>query len=112
MRVKTSKGDLPIHFGMNAMALFGDMVGKSMNQVLECVKSVGEMKISELLVFIYAAFAEGARKDGEECKVAVPSEVGDMLDEDMDMLGKIMDAYAKQSSSEDVEDVPEDSKKK
>ena len=101
MRVETSKGKLPVHFGMNALALFGDLTDRSMSEVMKSLGSANDLKLSELLALFYAGFVCGAKKEGEECKVNDPGDVGEMLDEDMGLIGKMMGVFSDQSNPED-----------
>ena len=107
MIVETSKGDLPVRYGMNALAHFGDLTGKSMNVVMESMNDLGDMKLSELLAFIYAGLVDGARWAKEECKIESIEEIGDMIDEDSELVNKMFKAF-----SGDSEKVEGDSKKK
>ena len=77
MIVETKKGELPVRYGMNALAHFGDLTGKSMNVVMSSMGSLGDMQLSELLAFIYAGFVDGARWAKKECKVESVAEVED-----------------------------------
>ncbi len=107
MIVKTKKGDLPVRYGMNALAHFGDLTGKSMNVVMESMGELGDMKLSELLAFIYSGFVDGARWAKVECKVECIEEIGDMMDEDSDLVNKMFEAFNGDSKEEEG-----DSKKK
>lgn len=107
MIVKTNKGDLPVRFGMNALAKYGDLTGKSMNDVMKSLNNFGKLKLSELLAFIYVGFVDGARRAGEECKVADLVEVGDMMDDDPELINKIFEVYVGEDVSKGA-----DSKKK
>ena len=109
--IETSKGKLPVYFGMNALARFGDMTDKTMNEVMATLANMSSLKLSEMLAFIYAGFVEGARKEEVECRVESPAEVGDMIDEDGDLITRVMTSYSKQSAPEDVEP-SKDAKKK
>ena len=101
MIVDTKKGKLPVRYGMNALALFGDLTGKTMNVVMKSMGSLGDMKLSELLAFVYAGFVDGARWAKEECKIESIAEVGDMIDEDAELVNKMFDAFG--GDSEEVE---------
>jgi len=106
MIVKTKKGDLPVKYGMNALAKFGDLTGRDMNQVIERLNSFDNLSFSEMLAFIYAGFYGGATWEEVDCAIKSPQEVGNMLDDDSDLLKKMLEIY---------NDVPEgktDSKKK
>ena len=110
MKVTTKKGELPVHFGMNTMALFGDMADKSMNEAMTMLRNMSKAKLSDLLKFFYAAFIEGAKDAGEECKVLDQHDVGKLIDDDPDLMTRIFTAYTKQSTPED--EVKEEGKKK
>jgi hypothetical protein len=107
MIVETKKGKLPVRYGMNALALFGDLTGKSMNVVMESLGNFGDLKISELLAFVYVGFVDGARWAKEECKVGSVEEIGDMIDDDAELISKMFDVF-----SGDPVEGGEDSKKK
>jgi hypothetical protein len=102
MIVKTPKGELPVRYGMNALAKFGDLTDKGMNDVMTCLSDLGKMKISEVLAFVYSGFYEGARYAKEECQVAGPDEAGDMIDEDGGLLTRMFEAYSEDSAPDDV----------
>jgi hypothetical protein len=107
MIVETKKGDLPVRYGWNALAKFGDLAGLSMDEILEL--DIRRMSMSNMLNFIYVGFVEGARKEGVDCQVANAEEVGDMLDEEPGLAEKVFKAFAEMSK---LEDVKTDSKKK
>lgn len=111
MRVKTSKGELPVHFGMNTLATFGDLTNKSINEVMGSLRDMSSLKLSDMMKFFYASFIEGALEAGEECQITTPREVGSMLDEDTDLMTRMFTAYTKQSAPED-EVAPDEGKKK
>jgi len=107
MKVKTSRGELPVRYGWNALAKFGDISGFSMDEILEL--DLGKMKISDVLNFVYVGFVEGARREKEECKVENAEDVGDLIDDDPDLITRVMDVFS------DMTAAPgggEDSKKK
>ena len=110
MIVKTKSGDLPVRFGMNALAEFGDLTDKSMNEVMECLGDLGALKISEILAFIYVGFKDGAREKKEECKVKDIQEVGDMITEDQGLLGNVTDVFLDDATTDGEE--PAGDKKK
>ena len=107
MIVETKKGKLPVRYGMNALALFGDLTGKSMNVVMKSLESLDDLQLSELLAFIYAGFVDGARWAKKDCKIESKEDVGDMIDDDPELIGKMFDAF-----NGDSEEVEVDSKKK
>ena len=97
MVVETKKGNLPVRYGMNALALYGDLTNKPMNDVMKSLGNLTSMKLSEVLAFIYVGFVDGARYAKEECKVASTDEVGDMLDDDPELMNKMIEAYSDQA---------------
>lgn len=107
MIVETKKGKLPVRYGMNALAHFGDLTGKSMNVVMKSMGDLGDMMLSELLAFVYAGFVDGARWAKEECKIESIEEIGDMIDDDAGLVNKMFDVL-----NGDSEEVKGDSKKK
>jgi len=108
--IKTSKGELPVYFGMNALARFGDLTDKTMTQVLDTLSDMSTLKMSDMLAFIYSGFTEGARREKIECQIESVEMIGDMIDDDGDLITKVMTAYSKQSVPEDA--VESDGKKK
>ena len=109
MIIDTGSGKLPIRYGMNALAMFGDLTGKPMNEVMASLQDLTALKISEVLAFVYVGFVDGARKAGEECKVKSAEAVGDMIDDDPKLLSNAINAIQEDSSND--EEVG-DSKKK
>jgi hypothetical protein len=97
MIVKTKLGDLPVRYGMNALSKFGDIVDKPMNEAFECLADLSALKVSEVLAFVYVGFFDGARFAKEECKVESLEQVGDMIDEDSELLTRMIKAYVDQS---------------
>ena len=96
MIVKTSRGDLPVKYGFNALAKFGDIAGISMDKVMSM--NLTEMKLSDLMAFIYVGFVYGAKAEGTECKVKDIEDVGDMLDEDgAELITRVMEAFSEMS---------------
>lgn len=99
MIIETSKGKLPVRYSWNALAKFGDLTGKTMDEVISL--DLPNMKLSDVLTFILVGFVEGARKAGEECKVSTAEEVGDLLDDDPGLMGKIMEALSEMTKAPD-----------
>jgi len=93
MIVKTEKGDLPVKFGFNAYAKFGDLTGKKMNDVM--AMDLTDMSLSDVLKFIYVGFYFGAKAEGKECELTV-EDIGDMIDTDPDLIKRVMSALAEQ----------------
>jgi len=112
MKVVTKKGELPVRFDVNTMALFGDMIDKSMNDVLGLLRDMSKLKFSDALKFYFAAFQEGAIDIGEECQIKDVREMGKMISDDIELISRLSSEYIKQSTpDEDVEEV-DDGKKK
>ena len=101
MHVKTGDKKLPVRYGMNALAQFGDIIEKPMNEVLGCLSDLGKLKISELLAFTYVGFVDGARYEGVECEVSGPGQVGDLIDTDPDLITKMIQVYMAQATPDD-----------
>jgi len=102
--IDTSKGKLPVYFGMNALARFGDITDKTMTEVMESLSDMSKLKMSEMLAFIYSGFAEGARREKTDCLIESPEEVADMIDDDADLITRVMTVYSKQSVPEGAEE--------
>jgi len=98
MVIETGKGKLPVRYGWNALAKFGDLAGLSMDEILEL--DLTKMKMSDLLNFVYVGFVEGARKDGVECVFKSPEDVGDLIDDEPDVITKVMEAFGDMSKVE------------
>lgn len=94
---------MPVHFGMNALAKFGDITNKSMNEVVASLNDLGKLKISEVLAFIYVGFVDGAEKAKEECKVSSIQEVGYMIDDDKELIERAFGVYGEQSPPKEKE---------
>lgn len=99
MHIETSRGKLPIRYGMNALAMFGDLTDRSMNEVMESLRKLTQLKVSEVLAFVYVGFVDGARKAGEECLVRSVEDVGDMIDDDDTLLNKAIMAFSEDSTN-------------
>ena len=97
MKVKTPLGNLPVRYGMNALRKIADDYGISMNEVMQL--DLNSRKMGEVFQFVYHGFLEGARLEGEECKVKSLDDVGDILQDDMKILEKCVEQF--------VEDMPQ-----
>ena len=98
MVIKTSKGDLPVRYGWNALAKFGDMAGLTMDDIMEL--DLKKLSMSDLLKFVYVGFVEGARKEGVECVIKSPEDVGDMIDDDPELITGVMNVFGEQTKAE------------
>ena len=96
MTVETKLGDLPVYYGMTAMAKFADMAGISRDDALN--KGLTGINDFQIFIFIYVGFLEGARKEGVKCKVKSVEQIGDMLEEEPEIISRVMDVYVKQVS--------------
>jgi len=97
MVVKTTKGDLPVRYGWSALAKFGDLCGMNMDKVM--AMDLAKMKMSDMLKFILVGFEDGARKEGVECQFKTVEDIGDLLDEDISVMGKVMEAFSDMAKS-------------
>jgi hypothetical protein len=108
MKIQTSKGKLPIRYNMNALRKIGDEFDITMNEVFEL--SLANRKMSDVFTFVLHGFIEGARLEKEECKVATLDEIGDILEEDPQVLSDVLKAFA--ADMQEVKSKKEDGKKK
>jgi len=97
MRIETKRGSLPIRYDWNALRLIGDELGLSMNDMLSF--DLMNRKIGDTFVFVYYGFLRGAKFNDEECKVKDIDDVGDLLDEDADILAKAIQCFADDMSA-------------
>lgn len=95
MIIKTKKGDLPVKYGMNALAKYGDLTGKTIKQVVANLQSfkLEDLTFKEMLAFVYAGFYGGAAWEGIECKVKDVIEVGNMIDDDPELTNQMFNLY-------------------
>ena len=82
----------PVKYGMNALAIFGDLTGTGLNDLS---KFETEMTFSEVLSLIYAGLKEGARQAKKEFTLTV-EDVGDFLDDDVDKIQEFMKVFTEQ----------------
>lgn len=108
MRIKTNKGDLPIRYSWNALRLIGDELDMTMNDMLKF--DLMNRKIGDTFVFVYYGFVEGARLDKSECQLTGVEDVGDILNDDPDILAKAIECFAEDMKS--VKEPKGDDKKK
>lgn len=109
MLIETSKGKLPIRYGWNALAEFGDLIDMQMDEILMLDPS--KLKISQMIVFIFVGLKFGARKAEEECAVASAEEVGYMLDDNVKILGLAVEAFVEFVKNAEEASTPESKKK-
>jgi hypothetical protein len=89
MRIKTSKGELPIRYSFNTLRKIGDDLDMSMNEMLSF--DLMNRKMSDVFTFVLHGFIEGAKHEGEDCKVSNLDEIGELLDSDPQVLAKAME---------------------
>ena len=106
MIVETTKGKLPVRYGMNALAHFGDLTGKTMNVVMKSLGDLGKLSSTELLAFLYVGFVDGARFAKVDCVIQSPEELGDMIDDDEALIAKVTAVFVGEAEE------AEESKKK
>jgi hypothetical protein len=92
MRIKTSKGDLPIRYSFNTLRKIGDDLEMSMNEMLEF--DLMNRKMSDVFTFVLHGFKEGAKFEKEDCKVSDLDDIGELLDGDPQILAKAMIQFA------------------
>jgi hypothetical protein len=109
--VKTSRGNLPVYYGWGALAKYSDLAGITLDQIVTL--DLNSMTLTENFQLMLVGFQEGARKAGVECKVNTVEEVSDLLDEDGDILGKMIKAFTEMSLSGNAKPAdPDEAKKK
>lgn len=96
MTIDTKLGKLPVYYGMVAMAKFADMAGITRDDALN--KGLTGISTFQVFVFVYVGLLEGARKENEVCKVKSPEQVGDMIEEEPEIVTQVMDIYVKSIS--------------
>jgi hypothetical protein len=92
MRIETSKGGLPIRYSWNALRLIGDELNMTMNEMLTF--DLMNRKIGDTFTFVYYGFVEGARLEKEDCKVKSVEDVGDLLNDNPDILADAIECFA------------------
>jgi len=81
----------PIHFGVNAMALYSEMENISMDEMMA---KIDKMRLDQMVKLIYAALKEAARKEKDDIEFTV-SDVGDWLDDDFSKLTECINIMGK-----------------
>lgn len=105
-RVKTSKGDLPVNYGMNAMAMFSEERGIGINDVFNL--DYDKLNFMDLMALLYVGLKDGARKTKEDCKFESLEAFLDFADDEPDVIGKVAGVFAGQQK----ESKGEEAKKK
>jgi len=93
-RIKTSKGELPVNYGMNAMAMFSEERSIGINDVFNL--DYDKLNFMDLMALLYVGLKDGARKAGEECKFKSLEEFLDFADEESDVIGEVASVFAGQ----------------
>ncbi len=102
-RVKTDKGELPVNYGMNAMATFSEMRGMSMNDTLNM--DAGSLGLMDYLALLYVGLKDGARKAKEEFVFDSFEDFCDYADDNTDIVSGVAGVFAgQQKETEEKEE--------
>lgn len=107
-RVKTKLGELPVNYGMNAMAMYSEERGIGMDQVFNI--DDGRLTLMDYMCLLYVGLKDGARKAGEECKFKSVIELMDYADDNTEIVTDISTIFANQTTRKKKE--KEEAKKK
>ena len=92
----------PVKFGWNAYAIFSDISGISVDNLV----NFSDIKINDVIVLIYAGLKEGARYKKQEFPFTV-EDIGDWMDEDISFIEEFMKAFIEsQPNSEKTQKIP------
>lgn len=98
-RVKTSLGDLPVNYGMNALAMFSEMRGISMTDTVNL--DGDKLGLMDYLTLLYVGLKDGARKVGEDCKFKDFEAFCDYADENPDIVSGVASVFAGQQKEKE-----------
>lgn len=88
----------PVKFGMNTMALFGDMTGYRLAQM----QSLGsDLTMKDVIILMWCGLKEGARKQGDQFSATI-EDVGDWIDDDPGSIAGMMNIYANSQAPADT----------
>lgn len=93
--VKLGGKERPIKFGFNALVEFGELTGRTVDQINKLNTITLTMK--DLLILCWCALKMGARRETEEFTYTV-EDVGDWLDDNPEAMLKITAEYNKARS--------------
>lgn len=107
-RVKTKLGELPVNYGMNAMAMFSEDRGIAMNEVFNL--DYDKLNLMDLMGLLFVGLKDGARKAGEECKFSSIADLMDYADVNTEIITDISTIFQDQMTGKKKE--KEEAKKK
>lgn len=90
--------DIPVHYGMNAFALYSEMRKVSMNDALNLDPS--KMDLMDFFTLMYVGVKEGARVAKEECKFGSVEDLLDYADENADVINDIAQVFSEYGKGE------------
>lgn len=90
--IESNGKNLPVMFGMTALSQFCDDCGMSVAD-MESFGQAGNMKLSQAISLVYHGLKDGARKEKKPFDFS-KEEVGDLIDEDPELIGKVMGVFA------------------
>jgi hypothetical protein len=103
--IEVNDDKFPVNYGMNALAMFSEMRGVSMNDTLSL--DMDKMNLMDMMALLYVGLKDGSRKAGEKCKFNSIDEFLDYADDNKDIVNKVVEVFASYSKEK-----VEDSKKK
>jgi len=96
-RIKTELGDLPVNYGMNAMAMFSEDRGIGINEVFSL--DYEKLSLMDLMGLLYVGLKDGARKAKEDCKFPSLEELLDYADDHSEIISDISTIFQNQMTS-------------
>lgn len=96
-RIKSSKGDIPVNWGMNAIAIYSEMRNVKMDDVFNLDYS--KMNLMDFFALLYSGVVDGARKAKEDCKFESIEDFNDFLEEEAGFLAELKDVFAEQQGA-------------
>ena len=103
-RVKSTFGELPVNYGMNAMALFSEMRGMSMTDTVNL--DAGRLGLTDYLTLLYVGLKDGARKAKEEFVFGSFEDFCDYADEHTEIVGDVASIFAGQQKEKEEKGEP------
>ena len=98
----------PIKYGFAALRAFGDATGLT----LKDINAIGEdISFTQAIALVWAGMKDGARVTKEPFILTL-DDVADLLDEDNDALGRVLEVFASSLGTNDVEPTKKPRKKK
>jgi len=87
--VKVAGKMYPIKYGFAALRAFSDVTGTTLKDMDQLAVN---MTLTQAIALVWAGMKNGARVTGEEFSLEL-DQVADLLDEDADGLGNILDIF-------------------